>query len=189
MVKTGKSELINQEKSTNFLHQKRNVAAMGSSGFCLPSLTYDPTTVKDLWRTPARASLQSISGLPEQQQPIRNILTQGHLLFIMWQCSHMGHDKRYEVCVAQYCFFTTPKLAFTIFQNKITVIAERNSTKALSCSQTNMRGFWPNQSKWFQCVCFSDTFTWHWYHPTTSEHSSYSSILNCAGQILGYRVQ
>jgi hypothetical protein len=33
MVQTGKSELINQEKSTNYLHQKRNVAAMGSSGF------------------------------------------------------------------------------------------------------------------------------------------------------------
>jgi hypothetical protein len=62
MVQTGKSELINQEKSANFLHQKRNVAAMGSHGFCLPSLTYDPTTVKDLRRTPARVSLQSISG-------------------------------------------------------------------------------------------------------------------------------
>jgi hypothetical protein len=33
MVQTGKSELINQEKSTNFLHQKRNVAAMGNRGF------------------------------------------------------------------------------------------------------------------------------------------------------------
>jgi hypothetical protein len=83
MVQTGKSELINQEKSTNFLHQKRNVAAMGSCGFCLPSLTYDPTTAKDLRRTPARVSLQSISGLPKQQQPIRIKSTQGHFLFIM----------------------------------------------------------------------------------------------------------
>jgi hypothetical protein len=91
----------------------------------------------------------------------------------MWQCSHMGHDKRYEVCVAQYCFCTTPKLAFTIFQNKITMIAERNSTKASRCSQTNI--VWVlAKPKQMISVC---SFFWHIRMALVSSHNFRTQFL------------
>jgi hypothetical protein len=37
-----------------FLQQNKNVTTMGNNGFCLPCITCDPTTMKDLRRICAK---------------------------------------------------------------------------------------------------------------------------------------
>jgi hypothetical protein len=61
-IKTHKPREIHE-----FIASKEKCGSNGQQWFCLHSLTWDPPTVKDLRRTPARVSLQSIFGLPKQQ--------------------------------------------------------------------------------------------------------------------------
>jgi hypothetical protein len=44
----------------------------------MPSLTYDPTIVKDLQRTPSKTSLQSFFNLQQLQQLLKTYYTNAH---------------------------------------------------------------------------------------------------------------
>jgi hypothetical protein len=85
----------------------------------IPSLTYDPTTVRDLRRTPATVSLQSFSALPYTHHGWQTNLTDHFLFHVMGDDIDIGGKKRNSFLWSKYeSSFTVQKfVTCKIWQN------------------------------------------------------------------------